>query len=511
MGLLASTLRAEEFANRAPWADYWYQPREASTYSGVNVTADTALSSSPVWAAIQLQSNSVGMTPIILYRRLRDGGKERATDHPIYDLLHDSPNQWQTAPEWVSMMMVHALLWGNGYSLIEPGQRGPVDQLIPLHPDGVRVERLPNNRGRRYMVRQEDGTWKAINDEDVFHLPGLSIDGISGLSIMRYARESIGLELAAKRHAALAFGQGTRLSGILKIKGSLSKEAKDRLLESWQDTKGGGANAYKSAVLDDQADWIQTGMNNEDAQLLEQLNWSVEDTARYINVPLHMIQHTTPSTSWGTGIESIKNGYVTFSVMPWTVKWQARIKKDLITANRVYFAEFLLDSLLRGDTLTRYQAYQIALGGNNSPGWMSPNQVRQIENMNPEPGGDEINRGPQPTPTSPPAALGARDNLSLRLMVREAAARLARMETAAMEKADRKGLDDPGSWGPAVMAFYREHAGRLSSVLGISSGAAASYCREQADRLGAGGFATWLDDEAYRIDRLASLALEVSP
>ncbi len=511
MGLLASALRGSEFMDRNPLSDYWYYPRSEPSYSGVSVSADTALSSSPVWAAVQLLSNSIAMAPIILYRRLSDGGKERAPDHPLYDLLHDSPNPWQTAYQWKSMMMVHALLWGNGYSQIKPGPRGPVDMLIPLHPDGVRVETLADGQGIRYQLRQKNGTWQPVNDEDIFHLPGLSMDGISGLFIMRYARESIGLELAAKRHAALSFGRGTRLSGILKIKGSLSKEAKDRLVESWAEGKGGGENAYKVAALDDNVDWIQTGMNNEDAQLLEQLNWSVEDVARFINVPLHMIQHTTPATSWGTGIESIKNGYVTFSVMPWTVKWEQVIHKDLILAKRAYFAEFLLDILLRGDTLARYQAYQIALGGNNSPGWMSQEEVRSKENMNPQPEQGTLNPGPQPGATGapPPTGTSARDNLSLRLMVREAAARVARMETAAMEKADRKAREDPDSWSNAVKAFYSDHKGRLSSVLGLTAADADHYCRMQVDSLLVlDQFGGWLENESYRIDDLVTDALD---
>lgn len=507
MGLLASALRGED-TSRAPWADYWYQPVGASgaTYSGVSVSADTALSSSPVWAATQLQSNSIAMAPIIMYGRLPDGGKERAWDHPLYELLHDQPNGWQTAYQWKSMMMVHALLWGNGYSQIKPGPRGDPAALVPLHPDGVRVEQLPDGGGIRYQVRQRDGREEPVNDEDMFHLPGLSIDGISGLSIIRYARESIGLELAAKRHSALAFGQGTTLSGILKVKGSLPKEAKDRLVQSWQGEKGGGANAFKSAVLDENADWIQTGMNNQDAQLLEQLGWSVEDCARFFNVPLHMIQHTSKETSWGTGIESIKNGYVTFSVMPWTMKWEQVILKDLIIAKRVYFAEFLLDVLLRGDTLTRYQAYQIALGGNNGPGWLKPNEVRIRENMNPEPGLDEINRGPSgPPPGGLPTPLPraqASDNLHLRLMVRETAARLARMETAAVDKAGERGLLNAEAGRQARADFYAEHPRRLTMVLGISADSAERYCRGQQ-----GESLACIWNEGQRTDELTALAL----
>lgn len=507
MGLLASVLRADTTVGRAPWDEFWYSSTPSlATYSGVSVGAETALQSSPVWAATRLIADSVAMTPIITYARRSDGGKNRAPDHPVYDLLHDQPNRWQTAYAWKRMMMVHALLWGNAYSRILPGSRGAVDQLMPLHPDSVRVENLPDGRGIRYQVRQKNGTEIPVNDEDMFHLPGLSLDGVSGLCLMRYARESIALEMAAKRHSALAFGQGTRLSGILKVKGSLSKEAKDRLIQSWNENKAGLNNHFKSAILDDQADWIQTGMNNEDAQLLEQLNWSVEDVARFFNVPLHMIQHTSKETSWGSGIEQISLGFVTYSLLPWLTNWEQTISKDLIVASRYYFAEFLLDNLLRGDTKTRYEAYQIAAGG-QAP-WMIRNEIRLRENMNPLPGMDEplqpLNMGPSGGPASPARAS---DNLYLRLMVRDAAARIIRKEIAAMGGAERRTGGTGDAWRAAVSEFYTDHGRLVSQVLGLSAADTERYIGGQRDALLLDGPAAMDEWEPRCVEELMNLAL----
>jgi HK97 family phage portal protein len=527
MGILASALRAED-ASRRPDADFWYSSAPSlGTFSGVAIGAEAALQSSPVWAATRLIADSVAMTPIITYSRRRDGGKDRAPEHPVYELLHDQPNQWQTAYAWKRMMMVHALLWGNGYSRIVSGPRGTVDQLIPLHPDGVRVQRIAGNKTYtsyshgfyagysqyptstvRYQVLGSDGVWETVNDEDIFHLPGLSLDGVSGLCLMRYARESIALEIAAKRHSALAFGQGTRLSGILKVKGTLGKEAKDRLIESWQENKGGLANHFKSAILDDNADWIQTGMNNQDAQLLEQLNWSVEDVARFFNVPLHMIQHTSKETSWGSGIEQISLGFVTYSLLPWLTNWEQTIGKDLITARRTYFAEFLLDNLLRGDTKSRYEAYQIALGGNNGPGWMDGDEVRIRENMNPR-GLTTIHQGPTGSPSGPsrpPVGAQAADNLHLRLMVRDAAARIVRKEISAMDRAFKRTGGSGEEWAVSVREFYSDHAAMVSAVLGISRADADRYALEQQQQMliEPAAMDYW---EGHRIDELAAIAL----
>jgi HK97 family phage portal protein len=393
MGLISAFFKAQ-----APPAthDYWYTSLGQSSLTGIRIDAAGALSASPVWGCVNVLSSGVGVLPIITYRRRQDGGKDRAWDHPLYDVLHLKPNELQTPFAFKRMLMVHALLWGNGYARIVPGPRGPVDQLIPLHPDGVRVERLPGG-GVRYMVRNERGTENAVNDEDIFHIPGLSLDGVSGLSIMDLARESIAINLAAKEYGARFFSESAQPRGYLKVAGQLKKEGRENLLEYWMSRQGGLRNVWKPAVLQDGVEWEATGMTNEDALLVATLEWSAADCARFFNVPLHMIQETSKVTSWGSGIAELSAGFVTWSLMPWLVNIQETISKDLIVANRLYFAEFLVDALLQAKTLERYQAYEIATGGKP---WMTVNEVRVTENRNPISGGDELT-APTPQPVEP--------------------------------------------------------------------------------------------------------------
>jgi HK97 family phage portal protein len=491
-----------------PEDERWWTPGPSlMSHSGMVVNAHTALQSSPVWAAVRLLSESLAMTPIITYQRQSDGGKIRATNHPLYDLLHDSPNPWQTAYQWKRVMMVHALLWGNGYSEIVPGPRGAVDQLIPRHPDAVRMEEIPG--GYRYMVLDRNGVERPVNYEDMFHIRGLSLDGISGLSVMRYARESIGLDLAARKHAAKMFGQGTKLSGILQITGKLTPEKKERLESGWQTKQSGPDNVGKVAFLDDTAKWIATGMTNEQAQLIASLDWSVADCARFFNVPLHMIQETSKSTSWGTGIEQLSLGFVTYSLMPWLRNWEDQVRKDLIVANKLYFADFLADILLRGNTKDRYAAYQIAAGG-NAP-WMTRNEVRRLENMNPLPGMDEPLQPLNMGPTSKQLAAMARSNGYLRLMVHDAAARVVRKEIAAMSKAAKRSGDDADAWRQEVEAFYADHGPTVVSALMVSPEEAERYVEEQRRALLADGPDVMDGWESQRIDQLMDLTLGGDP
>jgi HK97 family phage portal protein len=371
-------------------------PGVGTSKAGVNVTPETGLGSSPVWGATRLLADSVAMLPIILYERLVAGGKERAETQPLFEVLHDSPNVSQTAYTWKRVTMVHAALWGNAYSLILPGPRGFADQLVPLHPDGVRVETIPG--GYRYQLRQPDGTEKPVNREDVLHIRGLSLDGQTGMSVIRYARESIGINLAARDYGATFFKQGARPIGILRAPGVLTKEGRENIREYFMEQHSGSLNAHRPAVLQEGVEWQATGLTNEDAMLLETLAWSAADVARYFNVPLHMLQETSKVTSWGSGIAELSIGFVTYSLMPWLTNIQEQIGKDLILDKRKFFVEFLVDALLRGKTLERYQAYAVATGG--AP-WMAPNEVRERENLNAMDGLDEVAKPAAPAPPAP--------------------------------------------------------------------------------------------------------------
>jgi HK97 family phage portal protein len=493
---------------------YYSMPGGGMSAAGVYITAESALAHSAVWACVRLLAESTASLPLLVYRRRLDGGKDRALDHPIYDLLHSGPNPQTTAFSFKRVEMVHALLWGNAYAQILPGPRGPVDRLRVLHPDGVRPILQPDGT-LAYRVNFKDGP-RMLLDDEVFHLPGLSLDGYQGLSVMQYAREAIGLGLQARQYQSRFFSQGGRLGGILKVKGRLSKDGKLKLKEDWTAGNSGAAGAYRVAVLDEDAEFQTIGLTAEDAQVLSSLEWSSQDSARFFNVPLHMIGDTSNVTSWGSGIEQLSLGFVTYSLMPWLVNWQDTIGKDLIIANRTYFAEFLVDALLRGDTLKRYQAYQLAAGG-QAP-WMTRNEVRAAENRNPLEGLDEVlqplnmgsTTGPNNSASQQSLGEQARANPYLEVFVRDAAARVVRKEIAALSRAAKRAAGDAEAWRDAAVHFYAEHTTFVAETLRLEPEQARQYCVRQLGELLERGPRAMDDWEPDRIDDLVAHALATS-
>lgn len=512
MGLLAELLRPQPRADasindESAWTTWSSVGGTAA--SGIYVDPLRALQNSAVWACTRLIAESIAMMPLIVYRRLPGGAKERATGHPLYSLLHDQPNQLQTAFVFKRTAMVQALLYGNAYARIVAGPRGPVDQLEPIHADRCRAEPLKGG-GFRYLVRGDDGIERPVNREDVFHLPGLSVDGISGLSLVQYARESIGVGLAAEGYSARFFSQGARPGGVLKYPGRLSKETAKRVRESWIAQHAGQGNWHAPAVLEDGLDWQMTGINNEDAQLIALLDWSTADVARFFNVPLHMVQLMTKSTSWGSGIEEMGIEFVMYTLLPWVTNWEQLIKKDLILAPETYFAEFLLESVMRAKLLDRYNAYAIG----RQQGWLSRNDVRRLENMNPIPGGDDyltpLNMEKLDTTGAGEASGGAAQPAPTGhyyLLLYEAAARVIRKEVAAMRKAARRCAGDPAAWQAAVDEFYADHTDFVRSTMGMTKMAAELYVAAQREALLARGAAVIEDWESRRVGELVALAM----
>ena len=515
MGFLTDLLHPQVGAYTPPGIDdegAWTTVGSVGSISqaGLYVGPERALQTSAVWSCARLIAESIATMPIIMYRRLSDGGKERAPTHPLYSVLHDAPNSLMTAFAFKRTMMVHALLYGNGYAEIGDGPRGVIDHLTLLHPDTVRVEAIPG--GIRYQVREGVGRERPVNAEDMLHLPGLSLDGVSGLSLVAYARESIGLALAAEGYSARFYSQNARPGGILQTPNKLNDDVAKRVKDSWEAAHAGLANAHRVAVLEQGLEWKQTGMTNQDAELIAQLDWSAADIARFFNVPLHMIQLMTKTTSWGSGIEEMGIEFVTYTLLPWMRNWEQLIQQRLILAPQTYFAEFLVDSLMRGKLNDRYAAY--AIGINNS--WLNPNEVRRFENMNPIPGGDEY-RGPlnmaplgenasgaEPEPSPFPAASAKSGHYAL--LLREAAGRVVRKEIAAMGKAAKRHGDDRALWVAEVGTFYGTHAALVAETLHIDEGAATAYASGQALELLQQGPATMDDWETRAVDALIALA-----
>jgi HK97 family phage portal protein len=358
------------------------------TKSGVHVTEATAMRVAAVAACARVFAEDVAKLPLILYRRLAGGGKERATDHPRYRLMHDQPNGVQTSFAFREQMQTCIEYRGNAYAF-KVRVRGEIRELLPIHPSKVSVRR----RDDWEPVYTVDG--KEYGRADILHIAGLSDDGVCGLSPITLHRESIGLAMATLEHGAKLFGNGARPSGILEYPGVFSDEAAARLKESFEEEHG-GENMLRTALLEDGVTWKAVGLSSEDAQYLETRKFQRSEIAGIWRIPPHKIGDLDKATF--SNIEHQSLEYVVDSLMPRLARWEQRLNLDLLTPaeREVYFFEFLVDGLLRGDTKSRNQALEIQ----RRNGVINADEWREIENRNPLPDGlgkvyiTQLNMGP---------------------------------------------------------------------------------------------------------------------
>jgi HK97 family phage portal protein len=352
------------------------------SHAGPVVTHDNALTLSAVFACVRLISGAVSTLPLKVYKRLEDG-EEVSKSHPLYARLRYRPNPAMTAASFRWAMQTHMLLWGNAYAEIERNQAGQPLHLWPLHPSRVRV--LTDGTRKTYMVRQADGNETPHGPDDILHLMLYTLDGFTGLSVVQYARQSLGLGLAAEEFGARFFGNGARVSGLLKHPGQFRDVAAvKRLRDQWEDIHSGVKNSHKVAILEEGMDFTQLSVPPDDAQFLQTREFQTSEIARWFGVPNHLINDTTKSTSWGTGIEAQSTEFLTHSLRPWLRVWEETLSWELFGDRSDHFCQFELKELLRADTATRYQAYAVA----REKGWMSGNDIRRLEGMNPVDGLD---------------------------------------------------------------------------------------------------------------------------
>ena len=353
-----------------------------SSAAGVSVTVEGSLRLAAVWACVRVLSQTMATLPLMVYERL-ERGKRRATDHPLFSLLHSEPNPLMTSAEWRQALMGHLALWGNAYCEIETNGAGRPIALWPLRPDRMAEVRRTGD-GLVYLYELPDGKKVTLAGERVFHVRGLSMDGVIGYSPIATTRQAVALGIAAEEFGARFFGNDARPGGVLQHPGVLGDEAHSRLQGSWESRHGGLARSHRVAILEEGMTYQQIGIPPEDAQFLETRKFQAEEIARMFGVPAHKIGLLDRATFSNIEHQSIE--FVTDTVRPWAVQWEQAILARLLSrAERErYFAEFLVDGLLRGDTATRFSAYAMA----RQNGWMSANDIRELENMNPVDGGD---------------------------------------------------------------------------------------------------------------------------
>ncbi len=497
--LLSPTPKAFNFG---PADNFWYEPIGGSTTSGVSINPQTAMAISTVYACVRIISGTLAMLPLVVHQRLPTGGKERATQHPLFEILHTQPNVRQTSFQFREMMMMHALLRGNGYAEIIPGARGFADQLLPLNPDRVRPF-LANDETIHYEYQAPSGRTKIFLQDEVFHIANLSDDGVKGLSTVALARNSFGLAKATEEHGSRHFSQGQVPAATLETAGKLSTEAQDRLRDNWKDIHGGVRNTGSIAILEEGLTFKPMAMSNEDSQFLETRMFQVEEIASWFGVPLSLLQHTEKSTSWGTGITELTLGFVKFTMQPWFTRWEQEIQQDLILDPDLFFAEFVLEGLLKGDPKTRSQFYNIMI----RTGVFTRNEVRIIENLNPLDGLDEPL---DPAQTNQSGQLNRREDntqgLALKLAT-DTAARMVRIETREIEKAAKKYADDPIGWATWVGEFYEGYQTDLMEVCKFSETQAFKYIDGSRAHLLTTGVSSYFEQPA-RAEDLASLMME---
>jgi HK97 family phage portal protein len=348
-----------------------------ATASGATVTEKSSLGLTAIYSAVKLIAWTLASLPLPVYKRLTPRGKERAPNHPNYKLLHDTPNPEITSFKWRELMSAHQNLWGAGISEIEFDASGRPIALWPLPP--WRVEpKMTENKTILYKLHLDTGGFRILSSYQVLVFPALSCSNHAWMSPIATHRETIGAAMAVREFGARTFGQGTNPSGILKHPGRLKETSEEDIRKKFKESYEGLSKAHRLMLLEDGMTFEKVGLPAEDAQYLETRKFDVSEIARIFNVPLHLLQDHEKSTSWGSGIEEMNLGFVTFTLRPYLVQWEQEIQRRLFDGDE-YFAEFLIEGLLRGKTTERYNAYQI--GRQN--GWLSANDIREFENMNP--------------------------------------------------------------------------------------------------------------------------------
>jgi HK97 family phage portal protein len=360
----------------------WDEDAGSRSSAGVRISPDNALMVSTVFACIRVLAEAVATPALHVLERMGDGGKRRATELPLYRKLNLQPNGWQTSFEWRCQLMLHAGLYNVAYCEIVPGQSGAVDQLIPLHPSRMKVERLENGK-LRYKYREERGQETVYNQEQILAIRGLTEDGINGLSPVETCKDAIALARAYELHGARYFAAGARPGFVLSTEGQLNAEARETLANQWDRKHAGVGNSHKTAVLTGGLKPHALPQNtNTDSQWLEGRRFQIEEICRLWRVPAWKIQAqgAMPPGS----LETSSQEFLTDTIMPWLRRFESAFTRDLIVEDDRYEVSFDTRFMLRADSASRSTYYRQMW----DLGVFNTNDIRTEEGMNPVDGGD---------------------------------------------------------------------------------------------------------------------------
>jgi len=352
------------------------------TTSGKSVNEFTAMQTTAVYSCVRILSEALASLPLHIYR-YKANGKERVYDHPLYHILHDEPNSEMTSFVFRETLMSHLLIWGNAYAQVIRDGAGRVVAIYPLLPNKVDVSRDKNGEIYYTYTRTSDenpnfkdyGT-VVLRRQDVLHIPGLGFDGLVGYSPIAMARNAVGMTLACEEYGASFFANGANPGGVLEHPGVLKDPKKVR--DSWNKVYRGTTNAHKVAVLEEGMKYQQIGIPPEEAQFLETRKFQINEIARLYRIPPHMVGDLEKSSF--SNIEQQSLEFVKYTLDPWVIRWEQALQRSLLLPREKneYFIKLNVDGLLRGDYQSRMNGYSV--GRQN--GWLSANDIREMEDMN---------------------------------------------------------------------------------------------------------------------------------
>jgi HK97 family phage portal protein len=512
-------------AARGPLDDFWYQRTPMPSLAGVTIDEAIALSYSTFWACVRILSDTVGAMPWHVYEREGEGDEQRdekAKGYKWYDVLHERPNVYQDAMTFKAMGVAHLILRGNFYSRVIPGiSEGEPPQLLPLNPDKMELFQDPVTSVISYQYKHRDGEIRVYSQDEMLHVKMLSLDGVKGLTPLEYAKQTLGLAIAEQRHASSIFGGGGFFKYFLKTTKRLGPEGRKNLRESWKDIHG-DPGSFSPPILEDDLDIKTLGMTLEDSQLLESRKLSAYEVCQFLGVPPHLVFLLDRATFSNIEHQSIE--FSTIHLNPWLVRFEQAMAYHL---DEGYFSQFARDSIIRGDTQSRYDAYSKALQGRP---FMVPNDVRRLENLPPIEGWDEpidpLNMaapgepGKQSTPSPIRQPVDEKEESStidhLRPVIADASRHIVSREVVGLRSRASKAAEDRGLFNAWAGEWFAKHvafvARELSPVFqaageSMPDAAAAEYCELSREEMAAAGNVVHLltEWETFKPQRLAAI------
>jgi HK97 family phage portal protein len=518
VGLLSGLHRPRRFAGVPDALDsFWYAPAGwsgAFSQTGIRVTPELAMTVSAVWFGMNFLARNLGSMPCGVLQHSATNAKLPALSNPLSPILGFAPNDTQDALEFFEQATGHLVLRGNFYAKIVSGLRGYVDQLLPMHPDLVRVGRLPNGR-LQYTVRNVIGQPPDILTQDeVFHVRGYSTDGMTGLSMIAYGANSIGTAIAQDTYTARFFKQGASASIAVKHPGVLGEVGAKNLRQSISAYLNGLQNVGGVLVLEENASLDKIGISPQDAQLLGMKDHSIREVARWLGLPSYLFSDMGKPPTYASSAQFAED-LVRYSFRPLARRFEMAIRRQLIVEPDVYSAEFDMSELLKGDIQARSAFYHMAI----LDGWMNRNEVRIKENMNPEDGLDDFLepqnmrdagalQGQSTSAPTPAPPSDARRDVRATILAVEAAARVVRKELVTVRKKATELAKDPEGWSTWLLSFYADHARFVAETLHLPLPLAREYAARQGLRLRDGGVGITEDWEFTVPTELASWALD---